>query len=619
MVICIAGMHRSGTSLVARVLHECGLHLGSQDELLPPNAENREGFWENRRFVELNEELLATLGGSWHSPPVLARGWEQDERLAALKRRAAELIRDLRENEPWGWKDPRSSLTIRFWQELLPKLRVVQCVRDPIEVSESLERRGLPSNTPPLDLWLRYNRELAEAVNGHDRVVTHYDSYFRHAEEEVRRLVELLDLESTGLQIAHGIAVVNEAVRHHRAEGHPAAAELELPPGVEECYAELRRAADGDGVRKTNTTSRNELAEPADPFPAKADEPASEFPYTAYDDSPGSTHNMVVDLVPVGARVLEFGCATGYMSAVLKERRNATVTGIEISPEAAAAAEGHCDRVIVGDAEALDLAELLRGEQFDAIIFADVLEHLRDPRAVLRGVRGVLSDRGSVIASVPNVAHGSVRLALLAGEFRYTETGLLDKTHMRFFTRESLQDLFEEAGYAVTSVHRRRIAVDESDVPVPSHVSPEARRAALGDLEATTYQFVVTAAPAGSASQLHALRDKLGAARAELEQLRSDHQERAALRAELDELQLAHEAVRRRMVAERAAFAEYVNELERTMVSSDITERQSEELASQADKIEELQRTLGVISNSRSLRYTAPMRRLGAFVRRSRR
>jgi 2-polyprenyl-3-methyl-5-hydroxy-6-metoxy-1,4-benzoquinol methylase len=606
-------MHRSGTSLVARVLHECGLYLGSPDALLPPNAENPEGFWENRRFVALNDELLAALGGSWHSPPQLEPGWEHDGSLTGIKDHAAELIAEIGEKEPWGWKDPRSSLTIRFWQELLPELRVVQCVRDPIEVGESLKRRGLPSSTQPLDLWLRYNRELAEAVNGGDRVVTHYDTYFRSPDAEVRRLVELLGLESTELEIAHGIAVVNKAARHHHVAAHPQAAQG-LPERVAECYMELLQAANGSGAARGISTGNEPLA---DPFVEDVDDPPTSFPYTTYDDSPGSTHNMVVELVPVGARVLEFGCATGYMSTVLKERRNVTITGIEISPEAAATAEGHCDRVIVGDAEIIDFDQLLQGEEFDAIIFADVLEHLRDPRAVLRKVRGLLSDRGSVIASMPNVAHGSVRLALLAGDFRYTETGLLDKTHLRFFTRESLQDLFEEAGYAVTSVHRRRVAVEESEVAVSSDLSPEVRKAVLADPEATTYQFVVTAAPAGTASQLHALRDKLEAARVELEELRSDHQERAALRAELDELQLAHEAVRRRMVAERAAFAEYVKELEGTMVSSETAERQSEELASQAEKIEELQRALDVLSNSRSLRYTAPMRRLGALLRRS--
>src|ERR671935_1283490 len=143
--------------------------------------------------------------------------------------------------------------------------------------------------------------------------------------------------------------------------------------------------------------------------------------YTEFVDTPNSTHNRITALVPENSRVLEFGCATGYMSEVLRKRLGCTVTGIEIVPEAAAEAADHCDRIIVGDAEELDFDELFDGEEFEVVLFADVLEHLRDPGHVLRRVRPFLADDGAVIASIPNVAHGSLRLALLAGAFRYQE------------------------------------------------------------------------------------------------------------------------------------------------------------------------------------------------------
>src|SRR5207248_2616993 len=96
---------------------------------------------------------------------------------------------------------------------------------------------------------------------------------------------------------------------------------------------------------------------------------------------------------------------------------------------------------LVGDAEELDLETELGGERFDAILFADVLEHLRDPAALLKRVRPLVAENGVVIASIPNVAHASVRLALLGGSFRYREWGLLDETHLRFFTRHGVEDL----------------------------------------------------------------------------------------------------------------------------------------------------------------------------------
>src|SRR6266576_3128975 len=106
--------------------------------------------------------------------------------------------------------------------------------------------------------------------------------------------------------------------------------------------------------------------------------------YLQFDDRPESTHNLIVRLVPRGARVLEFGCATGYMSAVLRERLGCHVVGVEVDDAAADMAKVHVDRVISADAEQLDYDTAIGSERFDVILFADVLEHLRDPETVLR-------------------------------------------------------------------------------------------------------------------------------------------------------------------------------------------------------------------------------------------
>jgi 2-polyprenyl-3-methyl-5-hydroxy-6-metoxy-1,4-benzoquinol methylase len=220
-----------------------------------------------------------------------------------------------------------------------------------------------------------------------------------------------------------------------------------------------------------------------------------------FDATPGSAHELVVGLVPSGARVLELGCATGYMSEVLAKRLGCAVTGLELFPEAAAVAREHCQRVLVGDAETFDFERALGRERFDVVLFADVLEHLRDPEAVLRRIGPLLVEGGAAVASIPNVAHGSVRLALLGGEFRYGQTGLLDRTHLRFFTRESIQDLFEGAGFSITHWSRRRLGVEESEIAPPAREVPAAVRDWLAaDPEATTYQFVVRASPGAAAA-----------------------------------------------------------------------------------------------------------------------
>jgi 2-polyprenyl-3-methyl-5-hydroxy-6-metoxy-1,4-benzoquinol methylase len=232
--------------------------------------------------------------------------------------------------------------------------------------------------------------------------------------------------------------------------------------------------------------------------------------YTRFNDEPGSAHMLVVDLVPDGARVLEFGCATGYMSQVLKSSKGCTVTGIEISPEAGELAKEHCDRVIIGDAEQLDYDELLGKQRFDAILFVDVLEHLKEPSIVLERIRPYLSRRGAVVASIPNIAHGSVRLALLAGEFRYRKLGLLDDTHLRFFTREGVQDMFEGAGYAIMKWLAHRVDIDRTEVGFPElPMSDSVREWLSKDPETSVYQFVIRAVPSTAANQLAMLRSQL--------------------------------------------------------------------------------------------------------------
>jgi 2-polyprenyl-3-methyl-5-hydroxy-6-metoxy-1,4-benzoquinol methylase len=296
--------------------------------------------------------------------------------------------------------------------------------------------------------------------------------------------------------------------------------------------------------------------------------PPHAFKYTEFQADPGSTHSKVVSLVPPATRVLDFGCATGYMSEVLKYRLGCTVTGVEISPEAAELAERYAERVIVGDAEKIDYAAELAGEEFDVVLFADVLEHLKEPGDVLRRVRPFVAENGVVIASIPNVAHGSVRLALLGGEFRYRDSGLLDDTHLRFFTRASIQDLFEETGYVVTHWVRQRLDVGETEISVPN-VPDAVREWLAADPETTTYQFVLRAMVSDTASQLKTMRSELeelrphkdssaqlAAARQELGELRPLREEVASLRAENDAVRRAHAVQGQRLVNERVAFSE---------------------------------------------------------------
>ncbi|MGN6586323.1 MAG: class I SAM-dependent methyltransferase [Solirubrobacterales bacterium] len=228
---------------------------------------------------------------------------------------------------------------------------------------------------------------------------------------------------------------------------------------------------------------------------AKQGSPAPRYDFEKIDLDSGNVHADVVQLAGDAERVLELGPATGYMSRAFAER-GATVVGIEIDPEMASRAEEFCSRVIVADLDTLDLDAELGEERFDAIVAADVIEHLKDPLGALKRLRRFLTPEGAFVISVPNVAHGSVRLALLEGHFDYQDIGLLDSTHLRFFTRESLEELLDEAELGLAVRHRHELNLDVSEVPFdPEAVPPELREALEHDPEARTYQFVLKAIP----------------------------------------------------------------------------------------------------------------------------
>jgi len=219
-------------------------------------------------------------------------------------------------------------------------------------------------------------------------------------------------------------------------------------------------------------------------------------------ENKNSSHTLIVELVGYDKHVLDVGCSTGYLAEVLL-KRGCRVTGIEIDPKAARRAEEYCERVMVGDVESLDLGEELDEGSFDVIIFGDVLEHLKDPLQALRRLESFLGPRGYVVASIPNIAHGSVRLALMQGKFRYHSLGLLDSTHLRFFTRESLEQLFKDAGFLITELRRTTRGIFDTEIEIDREmVTEEILDLVHRDPEGLTYQFVLTAQPFGEAGTL---------------------------------------------------------------------------------------------------------------------
>ena len=245
-VICIAGAHRSGTSMVTRLLHRCGLELGPESDLMPPQADNPEGFWEHLGFVTLNEELLNELGGAWDLPPNADENFTQ-ARLDPLRMKARLLIEGFDSARVWGWKDPRNSLTLPFWQDLLQGLKTLIVVRNPLEVAYSMRERNGTSFSLGLRLWEIYNRRLIEKANEQQRLVTHYDLFFDDAETELRRIAEFTGLVHAGVHNA--AALVKKRRRHtHFTVEH--LIDARVAPGVIELYRVLIGEASPTGRNK---------------------------------------------------------------------------------------------------------------------------------------------------------------------------------------------------------------------------------------------------------------------------------------------------------------------------------------------------------------------------------
>ena len=159
----------------------------------------------------------------------------------------------------------------------------------------------------------------------------------------------------------------------------------------------------------------------------------------------------VLTLVPQAARrILDVGCGVGALGAALKQRQECKVVGLELDGEAVTAAREVLDIAIHGDAEEFAIPDLR--QKFDCAVCADVLEHLRNPQDVLRKITDALDEDGTLVVSIPNARHWTIIARLLDGNFGYEDAGLLDRTHLRFFTRREAEMLLWRAGFDLPQV-----------------------------------------------------------------------------------------------------------------------------------------------------------------------
>lgn len=204
-------------------------------------------------------------------------------------------------------------------------------------------------------------------------------------------------------------------------------------------------------------------------------------------------------LMPTTARrVVEVGCSSGALAREYKKRNpECHYLGIELVPEYAELARRHCDEVVALDIETVSEKTVAEFET-DCWAFGDVLEHLRDPWGFLRKIRAAIPVDGHVVACIPNAQHWSLQARLSCGELRYKDMGLLDRTHLRWFTRTTILELFQETGFKVVA-GRSRVFNEPDRAKVMPAIKAMAE--ALGAnvqqalIDATALQYVVDAIP----------------------------------------------------------------------------------------------------------------------------
>lgn len=321
------------------------------------------------------------------------------------------------------------------------------------------------------------------------------------------------------------------------------------------------------------------------------------------DPNGGSAAAVLARMVEPGQRVLEMGTGPGTVTRIL-HAKGCKVTGVEMDPETLATCAPFCERTVQANLEDPQWAAPLAGESFDAIICADVLEHLRDPRPLLNQLHGFLKPGGSVLMSLPNASHLTVVASLLGGRFPYQKNGLLDHTHLKFYGREDLDALLRECGLLWQHWHTVQVDPAQAELKAYWHLLDEETQAFLKAkcADGDVYQHVVRAQPATDAAHLQKLEnDRTAMIKAhEAQVLELNAQSAAQKAAWLLEKEVT-------AVQNVSLINGLMAQEKNTQATLAWTESQ---LQNHKQSIQELHAEIAALKQSTSWRITAPLRKL---------
>lgn len=264
--VCVLGMHRSGTSAVTRILNLLGVELGPPEHLLASADDNPTGFWEHDTLRILNDELLSIYGGRWDEPPDFPNNWHELPAVANLRRRAKSVISaDFGSSHLWGWKDPRNSLTLPFWQSLLPSIRYVICLRNPSDVAQSLARRNSLSHQKSSELWLTYIASAINHTSGAPRLFIFYEDLMRQEEELPNRLANFIGIPRAMRRVTVRKTIqefIDPSLEHHWSSPADSIESPAIHFSTKALYMVLRsRLGEDLSIGQERGTSLNQLDE----------------------------------------------------------------------------------------------------------------------------------------------------------------------------------------------------------------------------------------------------------------------------------------------------------------------------------------------------------------------
>ncbi|NOQ63038.1 MAG: glycosyltransferase, partial [Methyloprofundus sp.] len=223
----------------------------------------------------------------------------------------------------------------------------------------------------------------------------------------------------------------------------------------------------------------------------------NKYEFTLNTAEKNDSHMGLATRIKPQQRVLELGCSSGYLTKFLQQELACQVVGVDIDSNSLARAAAYCEQTIIADLDSSDWLADIQGQIFDVVLCADVLEHLKNPVSLLQSLKPFLHAESQLLASVPNVAHASIRLELMQGHFDYESLGLLDDTHLHFYTRNGLIAMLMEAGYECCdisySIHDIADEVIDQCLAKVGLQATATTRELLHAEEAIAFQYIVDA------------------------------------------------------------------------------------------------------------------------------